>query len=249
MPRVILVDDEPSARRGLRRLLAPFEDIEIIGEASGVDTARDAIAELRPDAVFLDIELTDGKGFEIVNSLPANVMIIVVSAYDLYAIDAFDAAAIDFLVKPIEPERLETAINRLRQRYATQSSGAVIAPENPIGATASKIHLKTTTSSMMVSTDGVSVLTAEGDYTRVHLETGQSHLVTGLLRKFELELPSPPFSRLDRSLIVNLNHIQEVEWEAGGRSRLAFGPDSDVIELGRSGSRRLRGLLRSPRPE
>ena len=120
MPRVILVDDEPSARRGLRRLLAPFDDIEIVEEASGVDSARKAIAEHNPDAVFLDVELTTGKGFDIAHELPENTFVIIVSAYDLYAIEAFDIAAIDFLLKPVDPDRLETAIERLRDRINTK---------------------------------------------------------------------------------------------------------------------------------
>ena len=92
MPRVILIDDEPPARRGLKRMLAVFDDIEVIGEAGTIDQARDLIVTLRPDAVFLDIELSSGKGFEIVTDLSPETAVIVVTAYSLYATDAFDVA-------------------------------------------------------------------------------------------------------------------------------------------------------------
>lgn len=238
MPRVILIDDEPPARRGLKRMLAVFDDIEVIGEAGTIDQARDLIAALRPDAVFLDIELSSGKGFEIVTDLSTETAVIVVTAYSLYATDAFDVAALDFLVKPVDPDRLETAINRLRERLAPPPLAAAAEARPP-----ARILLKSMMSSVMVPVSSITLLQAEADFTRVHLDSDQTYLAGGLLGKFEADLPSPPFCRLSRSLIVNLEHIHTVEWQAGGRSLLRFGTDSRDFPLGRSATRRLRQLL------
>ena len=217
MPRVILIDDEPPARRGLRRMLSAFDDIEVVGEAGTIDQARALIATLDPDAVFLDIELSSGKGFDIVADLSPDTNIIVVTAYSLYATDAFDVAALDFLVKPVDPDRLETAINRLRERLVQQQPAAGVTTRPP-----TRILLKSMMSSVMVSVNTITLLQAEADFTRVHVDTDQTYLAGGLLGKFEADLPSPPFCRLSRSLIVNLEQIHAVEWQSGGRSIVRF---------------------------
>ncbi|TYC69087.1 response regulator transcription factor [Stappia sp. BW2] len=243
MFRVVLVDDEPSARRGLRRMLGEFPEITIAGEAGDLVSARKLMQEVRPDAVFLDVELTNGKGFDLATDLPPETFVIVVSAYDLYAINAFDVAALDFLVKPVKPERLETAIGRLRDRLPERLS----TPEKsgvPSQETASdRLQLKTSSASILVSHNAVSFLRAEGDYTRVYLENGQQHLASGLLRVFETKLPSPPFHRLDRSTIVNCAQIQRVNWQVSGRSTIHFTTNAHVVEIGRPASKRLRSIL------
>ncbi|MCD1635373.1 LytTR family DNA-binding domain-containing protein [Martelella mediterranea] len=238
MPRVVLIDDEPPARRGLTRMLAAFDDIDIVGEAGTIDQARDLVATLRPDAVFLDIELSSGKGFDIITDLSPDTAVIVVTAYSLYAIDAFDVAALDFLVKPVDPDRLETAVNRLRERLAQQQPAGAVKTRPP-----ARILLKSMMSSVMVSVNTITLLQAEADFTRVHLDSDQTYLAGGLLGKFEADLPSPPFCRLSRSLIVNLEQIHAVEWQAGGRGVLRFSAAGREIPLGRSATRRLRQLL------
>ncbi len=238
MPRVILIDDEPPARRGLRRMLSAFDDIEVVGEAGTIDQARALIATLDPDAVFLDIELSSGKGFDIVADLSPDTNIIVVTAYSLYATDAFDVAALDFLVKPVDPDRLETAINRLRERLVQQQPAAGVTTRPP-----TRILLKSMMSSVMVSVNTITLLQAEADFTRVHVDTDQTYLAGGLLGKFEADLPSPPFCRLSRSLIVNLEQIHAVEWQSGGRSIVRFSAAGREIPLGRSATKRLRQLL------
>ncbi len=236
MPRVILIDDEPPARRGLRRMLAAFDDVEVIGEAGTIDQAHALISTERPDAVFLDIELSSGKGFEIVTDLSPETSVIVVTAYSLYATDAFDVAALDFLVKPVDPFRLETAINRLRERLAQQPSAAGNRPPQ-------RILLKSMMSSVMVPVNTITLLQAEADFTRVHVDSDQTYLAAGLLGKFEADLPSPPFRRLNRSMIVNLEQIHTVEWQTGGRSLLRFSPAGSAIAIGPTATRRLRQLL------
>ncbi|WP_299817639.1 LytTR family DNA-binding domain-containing protein [uncultured Roseibium sp.] len=244
MHRVILVDDEPSARRGLRRMLGQYDDIEIVAEAGDIAAAQGLISRLEPDAVFLDVELSGETGFKLAPTLPPRTAVIIVSAHDNYAISAFDIAAIDFLVKPVAPQRLETTIERLRERMHSLNGRPAASVDPTANGTGDRIHLKTSSSSMMVAAHTISMLQAEGDYTRIFLQSDQSHLVSRLLRKFEPELPSPPFHRLGRSLIVNKDHIDKVEWGTTSGSCLHFVSCSETVDLGRTGTRRLRELLK-----
>ncbi|WP_244288005.1 LytTR family DNA-binding domain-containing protein [Labrenzia sp. 011] len=225
-------------------MLSRYDDVEIVAEAGNIAAARSLIDQLDPDAIFLDAELTGETGFELARSLPPRTVVIIVSAHDNYAINAFDIAAIDFLVKPVAPLRLETAIERLRDKMSTLNGQSTVIGAAPANGTGTKILVKTTSASMMVAARTITLLKAEGDYTRIFLQSHQSHLVSNLLRKFEPELPSPPFHRLSRSLIVNMDHIEKVEWETTSSCRLHFVSCSETVTLGRAGTRRLRELLR-----
>jgi two-component system LytT family response regulator len=108
--RALIVDDEPLARRELRRLLVSFPEVEIVGEASDVDEARDSIEALTPDIVFLDVQMPGGTGFDLLAQLDRMPRIIFTTAYDQYAVKAFDVSALDYLLKPIEPDRLAAAL-------------------------------------------------------------------------------------------------------------------------------------------
>ncbi|KZM48988.1 LytTR family DNA-binding domain-containing protein [Labrenzia sp. OB1] len=244
MRRVILVDDEPSARRGLRRMLGQYGGIEIVAEAGSIAAAQGLIGQHEPDAVFLDVELIGETGFELAHALPPRTAVIIVSAHENYAIGAFDIAAIDFLLKPVSPKRLETAIERLREKMQALDREPAVSGNHAAIGTGGRIQLKTSSASMMISAHTISMLQAEGDYTRIFLQSGQSHLVGRLLRKFEPELPSPPFHRLSRSLIVNRDHIDKVEWGSTSGSCLHFVSCSETVDLGRTGTRRLRELLK-----
>lgn len=224
-------------------MLGQFEDVSIVAEAGDIPTALNSIRHFKPDAVFLDVELTNGTGFDIARDLPPDTFIIIVSAYDLYAIDAFNVAALDYLLKPVEPQRLETAINRLRERTTSPDGYTERAEESMLLDGAGRIRLKTNSTTILVQAETISMLKADGDYTRIFLETGQTHLISKLLRKFEPELPNPPFFRLSRSHIVNKGHIRKVERYAANKSRLYFETCSETVELGRSATRRLREIL------
>jgi two-component system LytT family response regulator len=121
MIRMLLVDDEELARSTMRRALAAIPDIEIAGEAGNGVEAIETIAELRPDAVLLDIEMPGFNGFEVVQQLANPPIIVFVTAYDEYAVRAFDANAIDYLLKPVQPERLEKTLARVRERLAARA--------------------------------------------------------------------------------------------------------------------------------
>jgi two-component system LytT family response regulator len=247
MLRVMLVDDEPPARRGLRRLLQAHPDIEVVAEAGSVAEAREVASAQCPDAIFLDVELIDGRGFDLIEQLPRPPAIVFVTAHDLYAVKAFDVSALDFLLKPVDPQRLAVTIDRLR-RHGQDSARAAVATEREErqddveldDGTQQRIHLRIDGRSVIAPLGTVAMLAAEADFTRVFLKGARDYLVCRLLRYFEEQLPKPPFVRISRSLIVNLDQLERVEWLDAGRCSLSLGGGIGPVSLGRIAARRLR---------
>lgn len=236
MLRVMLVDDEPPARRGLKRLLAQHADLSVVAEAGSLAEAIATLPAAEPDIVFLDVELGDGKGFEVLGHAETRPEVVFVTAYSRYAVRAFDVAAADFLVKPISPERLALTLQRLRQRQSSR-------PGDDVSAGASdrrKLLLNLPGMRIIVPVASVLLLEADGDFTRIITADGGEHMICRLLGQFQAELPSPPFHRLSRSMIVNLDHVHRMEWTGGGRAELLLGPFNRAVSLGRAAARRLR---------
>ncbi|GGC64856.1 LytR/AlgR family response regulator transcription factor [Chelatococcus reniformis] len=244
----MLVDDEPPARRSLIRLLSEYADVEVVAEADSIAAAARALPAARPDILFLDIELTDGKGFDLLAGIEHRPTVVFVTAYSSYAVRAFDVEATDFLLKPVEPERLALTIDRLRRKR--QPSPATSLPPGIATITvdrtfAGRILLSRPGHSVFAPTEELVTLRAEGDYTRVGLLDGRDVLVCRLLGQFETDLPTPPFYRLSRSIMVNLARVRRVAWSSGGRAELHFdGTAVPVLAIGRAAARRLRGGCR-----
>ncbi|MBS7543306.1 response regulator transcription factor [Ancylobacter oerskovii] len=243
---MMLVDDEPPARRSLRQLLAAHDDIEVVAEAASVGQALALMAEVAPHVLFLDVELLDGRGFDVIRAAEHRpelrpLHIVFVTGYSRYAIEAFDVEAMDFLLKPVEPDRLTLTLDRLRRRI-----GPAPVPDEPAPARArsapERLLVTLSGQSLYLPLDAIISVLAEGDYSRITIGSGQSYLICRLLGQFAAELPSPPFLRLSRSVIVNIGSIARVVWRDGGRARLHFNDTAPSLELGRAGTRRLRQL-------
>lgn len=253
MLRVMLVDDEPPARRGLRRLLRAHEDIEVIAEAGTVSEAQQLAAALHPDAIFLDVELTDGRGFDLVAQLVPAPAIVFVTAHDLYAVEAFDVSAVDFVLKPVDPGRLAVTLERLRRNRPDVARPALadgkrednveLHGDSAYGDPLPRLHLRIDGRSVIAPLGTVAMLAAEADFTRVFIDGARDYLVCRLLRHFEAQLPTPPFVRLSRSLIVNLHQLERVEWQEAGRCSLSLRGHVGPVALGRIASRRLRQCI------
>ncbi|MFG1294495.1 LytR/AlgR family response regulator transcription factor [Xanthobacter variabilis] len=228
MLRVMVVDDEPPARRSLKRLLSAHPDLMVVREAGSLAEARDSLASVRPDILFLDVELGDGKGFEVLTQGEVRPDIVFVTAYSSYAVEAFAVEAADYLLKPVEPERLALTLQRLRERRAHRADQE------------RKLRIQMPGRHVMVAQSRILSLTAEGDFTRILVSDEKELLVCRLLGQFEAELPDPPFRRLSRSLIVNMGQVQRVENMEGGRARLVLGPQAHCLALGRAAARRLK---------
>jgi two-component system LytT family response regulator len=250
MLRLMVVDDEPPARRGLKRLMQAHEDVDVVGEAGSLDEAEELTHALRPDAIFLDINLGSDHGFSLIERLERVPAIVFVTAHSTYAPQAFDVAALDFLLKPVEQQRLALTLERLRHYQRSLEYGGAQLLDNETApatvVTKRRLHIKMAGQSIAVPIDGITILAAEADFTRIMMADGRNHLVCRLLGQFDSELPKPPFFRISRSLIINLDRIEHVRSHDGGRTLVSLGPSLAPIMLGRAGSRRLRRYLHAP---
>jgi two-component system LytT family response regulator len=252
MLRLMVVDDEPPARRGLKRLMRAHEDVEIVGEAGSLDEAHELTHALRPDAIFLDVNLGSDDGFDLIERLDPAPAIVFVTAHSSYAPQAFDVAAVDFLLKPVDQQRLALALERLRQYQRSLAHAGAQLLDNetdPVAVqTKRRLHIKMAGQSIIVPTDRIATLAAEADFTRIMMADGRNHLVCRLLGQIDADLPKPPFLRISRSLVINLDRIEHVRSHDGGRTLVSLGPSVAPIMLGRAGSRRLRRCLDTQQP-
>lgn len=219
--KALVVDDEPLARRELRRLLEAFLWLQVVGEAGNIDEARSRIAELSPDVVFLDIQMPEGSGFDLLTQLEHMPHIVFTTAYDQYAVKAFEVSALDYLLKPIEPARLAATLRKIQ---ATVPRGAA-AKVTPL----EQLFIRDGSRCWFVPLREVGVFTAEGNYVR--LLWGQERPLLGRsLAALEQKLDPQRFFRANRSQIVNLDFIEHVEMGEGGRLhvQLRNGPEVEV---------------------
>lgn len=234
MLRVAIVDDEALARRGMRRLLEKHPQIEVIGEAASAKLAVDLIRAERPDAVFLDIEMHGESGFDVLRDLESPPDVVFVTAHDRYAVKAYDFSVLDYLLKPVDPKRLAAAIARLERSQAARQ--VLRKSEAPA------LRLRTSTRTVIQRIETVVALRADGDYTRVFVVSGQTILVGRSLGKFETQLPSPPFLRVHRSLIVNMDKIREIEMVDRNTMHLGLEGCAEAFTVGRATAARIRKL-------
>lgn len=231
--RVLIVDDEPLARSALRRLLAAH-DVEIVGEADSTETARAAAARLKPDLLLLDIELGGGSdGFALLDSLERPPIVIFVTAFAEHAVEAFAVNAVDYLLKPVEPERLETALARAARQLALQAL-----PPGP-----EVIKLRTPRRVLFVTPAEIVAICADGDFTRVFVAGQGAVMILRTLAHFEDVLPAPPFVRLGRSVMINRDRLRSLEAPTRSNGRLVLDGMEHPLAIGRAAMARLRELL------
>jgi two-component system LytT family response regulator len=219
--KALLVDDEPLARRELRRLLAEFPWIEIVGEAGTVAEAAKKVEQLAPGLLFLDIKMPGGSGFDLLDRLEQVPQVIFTTAHDEHAVRAFEVSALDYLLKPIEPERLAAAVAKVRRREAEPRT----APGKPL----EQLFVRDGPRCWFVPLAEVALLTGDGNYVR--LLWGQRQPLLGRsLVALEQRLDPARFFRANRRQILNLAFVESVELGLGGRLhvRLRGGPEVEV---------------------
>lgn len=231
--RALIVDDEPLARTGVRQLVEPVEDVTIVGEAGDGPEAVRQIQEQEPDLVFLDVQMPEMNGLEVVREVGVEQMplTIFVTAYDQYALDAFEAHALDYLLKPIDEERFQEALDRARDQLRTTSEEALKEQlrvflqqydDDAGGDDAEPIQRFTVRSRdriYFVAAEDVRWIEAEGDYVALHDDDGK-HLVRRTMKDLERRLDSDRFCRVHRSYIVNTDCIEELRPMDHGTYRL-----------------------------
>jgi two-component system, LytTR family, response regulator len=213
--RVLIVDDEPLARRGLRVRLERMEAIEIVGECASGGEAVAAIEDTAPDVVLLDVQMPELDGFDVVEAVGVARMpvTIFVTAYDTHAIRAFEAHALDYLLKPLDDHRFARSIERARSRVAERNDhararrlGEAIA--SPV-AVRRRIVLRERGRVLVLEHADIEWIAAEGDYVRIH-GRGRSHLLRQTMAAMEARLDPASFVRIHRSTIVNVAAVREV---------------------------------------
>ncbi|HXZ58556.1 MAG TPA: response regulator [Steroidobacteraceae bacterium] len=220
----MIVDDEPLARRELRRLLAEFAWIEIVGEAANVGEAAPLIDRLLPELLFLDIQMPGGTGFDLLERLEHLPRVVFTTAYDKHAVRAFEVNALDYLLKPIEPERLAAAV--ARAQAAAASAPAAVASS---GTILERLFLRDGERCWFVPLREVKLFTAEGNYVRISWD--KIHPLLGRpLSSLESRLDSKRFFRANRQQIINLEYIESVDLGVNGRLhvQLRGGPEVQV---------------------
>lgn len=236
--QALIVDDEAPARSLLRELLKLHPNIQIVGEASSAASAVEACATLKPDVIFLDIQMPDGDGFSVLPKLEPLPAIVFVTAYDEFAVRAFEINAVDYLLKPPRADRLASAIQRI-----------LIGPKRtkpqPFRQN-DQIFLPIGTSVRVAFVTEISGIQGEGNYSRVFLTDGTSTFMRRGLAEWMRILPEEPFLRVHRSLILNLKAVQRVFWDDRQDMTVAMAGFSVPIRLGRRPALRLRKALREP---
>ncbi|HKE89605.1 MAG TPA: LytTR family DNA-binding domain-containing protein [Gemmatimonadales bacterium] len=206
MIRVLVVEDEPLAVRRLRRLLKDERDVKVIGACGDVLAARREIAAQGPDLLLLDVQLSGADGLALLDGLPAarRPAVIFVTAYERYAVPAFDHQAVDYLLKPIDPDRFRLAIARARRQLERRDTAA--AP----GAPLSRLLVRERGRAFFVRVDEVDWFEAQGNYVRVHVGRA-SHRLRTSIGALEPQLDPRQFRRINRSQIVALDRVRELQ--------------------------------------
>ena len=240
--RSAIVDDEALARRKLRDLLAGIEDAEIVGEAADGLSAVRLLTECKPDLVFLDIRIPELSGFAVLERLDYSPHVIFTTAFDQFAIPAFDVDAVDYLLKPFSASRLRIAFARAAEGIRNRDrSGAA----QQATSVSDRLFVRANGQLIAISISSIERIEGSDDYSSVHAN-GRAYLVSRRLSFFEAALEAAGFLRVHRSHIVNRNHLTAVRIHEGGRleAQLASGA---VVKVSRSRASALRSALESVR--
>jgi two-component system LytT family response regulator len=235
---VLIVDDEPLARRGLRVRLERMADVDIVGECESGSEAVAAIEAHAPDVVLLDVEMPELDGFDVIDAIGVDRMPVTVfiTAYDAHAIRAFDAHALDYLLKPVDDERFVRAIERARARVAERDARARERELDGVLASVprreTRIVLRDRGRVIVLDHGDVDWISAEGDYVRVYAG-GRGYLVRHTMLAMEARLDARAFARIHRSAIVNVSRVREIR-SHGDHDYIVVLRDDTKLKMSRS---------------
>ncbi|GJJ05533.1 DNA-binding response regulator [Duganella rhizosphaerae] len=221
--RALIIDDERLARDELRRLLLEHPQVDIVGEAAGVQEGLQQIARLSPELIFLDVQMPDGSGFDLLMALDQPPAVIFTTAYDRYAIRAFDVSALDYLLKPVDPPRLAQALQKRlpAPAMAPATAAASVPPQD------GKVFIKDGERCWFVALDDIVLFESEGNYTRVYFDHHRPLLLRSL-SQMEARLDAAKFMRISRSQIVNLARVTGIAPAPAGGMALTLQGDLRV---------------------
>ena len=242
--RTLIVEDEPLARQTLREFAAEIEWLALVGEAADGRTAVNLINALQPDLVLLDVQIPELSGLEVLNRIRHQPAVVFTTAYDKYAVNAFEHEAFDYLLKPFGRARFQAAIERVRRRLeekaAEQSPSEKLLQTETAKEKWTRIFVRSQNSIVPLKIDDISRFEADDDYIKVH-SGNRFYLINQTLGEVTLRLDASRFCRVHRSVIVNLEFIERVETQ--DRRLLIILKDKTEILASRSGSQSLRKLI------
>jgi two-component system, LytTR family, response regulator len=227
--RAMIVDDEPLARERIRVLLREEPDVEIVGECASGAEAVEQIGRQNPDLLFLDVQMPEMDGFEVLQNIPAEKLPVVIftTAFDQHAVRAFDAHALDYLLKPFKPARFKEAVQRARDHVAQKLAGTSarglleLLAERLASSQLTRIAVKTDGKVMFIPVSEVDSIESAGNYVVVHAGRHE-HVLRDTLTNLEAKLPVKTFLRVSRSAIVNLERVKELQPMFRGESVLVL---------------------------
>jgi two-component system, LytTR family, response regulator len=248
MIRTILADDEVLARQKLRQLLKEIVDIEIVGECATAAETLELVRLTSPELLFLDIKMSDMNGFDVLEALSSDrerilPNVIFVTANDRFAVRAFEIHAIDYLLKPFTPERLQSAVQRVRERMSTSDQAQNDASKKAEQERyTTRMVFKSRGRILFLSVDDIRWIEAQENYVRIC--TGKdSHLLRETIGNLESRLDPNSFLRVHRSAIVNLHHVKEVKNEADGDATVVL-KSGEQVPMSRSYRSKIQKLLK-----
>lgn len=218
--KVIIIDDERLAREELKRLLKQHAELEVVAEAANIVEAQELIRKMVPDLIFLDIQMPGGTGFDLLQSLDDTPEVIFTTAFDQYALRAFDVSALDYLLKPIEPARFAQAVQKAMLKIKSGDEQTSLASDG-------KVFIKDGERCWFVALDQIALFESEGNYTRVYFDQ-QRPLMLRSLNQLEARLDASKFLRVSRSQIVNMAFVENMVTNTSGGMTLTLKGDLKV---------------------
>jgi two-component system LytT family response regulator len=251
--RALIVDDEPLAREGTRELLRAADAVQVIGECTNGRDAVEMIRRARPDLVFLDVQMPEMNGFEVLEALEEAEIpptVIFVTAYDEYALRAFEVHALDYLLKPLDPERFSQALQRAREqlelRRKGETSERIVEMLREIRSRPEHLDrflVKSKGRVHFIDASGIDWIEAAGNYVKLHT-AGDSYLIRETMTALEGRLDPRQFLRIHRSSIVNIDRVKELHPMFGGEYTVVL-KDGTELTLSRTYRSKLQGRLGS----
>ena len=241
--KTLIIDDERLAREELKSLLLPHDEIEIIGEAKNGEEGIKLIHELKPDLIFLDISMPGMTGFEMLKQLDEIPKVIFVTAYDEFALKAFEVNALDYVLKPVEPVRLQEAIQKLNQKeddFSSKLDGQISRKDRQLNLK-DRVFIKDGEKTWFIELSKIRMLESDGNYVKVYFDTSRP-LILRSLNSFEERLDPEFFFRANRKFIINLAWINSIEnWFNGGL--MVELKEGEKVEISRRQAIRFKELM------
>ncbi|HMH32566.1 MAG TPA: response regulator [Puia sp.] len=213
--RVIVIDDERLAREEVKHALKAYQDFEVIGEAENADEARELIGLFNPDLIFLDIQMPEQTGFDLLESLAEVPEVIFTTAFDQYAVQAFEINALDYLVKPVRSERFEKAIEKVRNKLTNSSK------ENKKLSTEHQVFIKDGNKCHFLKLKDVYLIESMDNYATLYFDNKKTYIKRSL-NQLEEKLDKSVFFRVNRAQIINTLYIKQIDTMPKGRLRISL---------------------------